>query len=323
MASRRFAIAVAFIFMLGGIVPAAQAQQEPYPSKPIRFIVPFAPGGGADVVARLVGAKLADALGKPVVVENRAGASGNIGAAVAAKSPPDGHTIAFAYSGTHAINPTLYPDPGFKNSDFAPVILMMTVPQLMTVGPNVPASSVKELIALAKAKPGQLNYASSAAFNQLAAALFTDMAGINVVHVPYTGGAASTTAMLAGDVAYQFCDPPAVLSFVKAGRLKAIAVTSAKRSALFPDLPTVAEAALPGYEATSWNGIVVPAGTPAPIIERLNTEINKILAAPDMRAKLADLGYEPIGGTPEEFGAYMAREEAKWGKIVKASNLKP
>jgi tripartite-type tricarboxylate transporter receptor subunit TctC len=149
------------------------------------------------------------------------------------------------------------------------------------------------------------------------------MAGINVVHIPYTGGAASTTAMLAGDVAYQFTDPPAVLPFVKSGRLKAIAVTSAKRSSLFPDLPTVAEAGLPGYEATSWNGIVVPAGTPAPIVARLNSEINKILAAPDMRAKLADLGYEPIGGTPEEFGAYMTREEAKWGKVVKASNLKP
>jgi len=315
--------AIAAVALVAGAPSPASAQSDTWPSKPIKFIVPFAPGGGADVVARLVGAKLADALGQPVVVENRAGASGNIGAAVAARAPADGYTIAFAYSGTHAINPTLYPDPGFKNSDFAPVVLMMSVPQVMTLNTSVPASNVQELIALAKSKPGQFNYASSAAFNQLAAALFNEMAGINVVHIPYTGGAASTTAQLAGDVAYQFTDPPAVLQFIKVGRLRAIAVTSAKRSALFPDLPTVAEAGLPGYEATSWNGVVVPAATPAPIVARLNSEINKILAAPDMRAKLADLGYEPIGGTPEEFAAYITREEAKWGKVVKASNLKP
>jgi tripartite-type tricarboxylate transporter receptor subunit TctC len=305
--------------------PFALAQSLPdgWPSRPIKFIVPFAPGGGADIVARLIGARLADARGKPVVIENRAGASGNIGAAAAAHAPPDGYTIAFAYSGTHAINPTLYPDAGFKNSDFAPIVLMMTVPQVLTEGASVPANSVKELIALAKAQPGKLNFASSAVFNQLAAVLFNEMAGIDVVHIPYTGAAASTTAMLAGDVAYQFCDPPAVLSFIKAGKLKAIAVTSPKRSSLFPDLPTVAEAGLPGYEATSWNGVVAPAATPAPIVARLNAEINRILAAPDVRAKLADLGYEPVGGTPEAFGAYMAREEAKWGKIVKAANLKP
>jgi len=305
--------------------PFALAQSLPdgWPSRPIKFIVPFAPGGGADIVARLIGARLADALGKPVVIDNRAGASGNIGAAAAAHAPPDGYTIAFAYSGTHAINPTLYPDAGFKNSDFAPIVLMMTVPQVLTEGASVPANSVKELIALAKAQPGKLNFASSAVFNQLAAVLFNEMAGIDVVHIPYTGAAASTTAMLAGDVAYQFCDPPAVLSFIKAGKLKAIAVTSPKRSSLFPDLPTVAEAGLPGYEATSWNGVVAPAATPAPIVARLNAEINRILAAPDVRAKLADLGYEPVGGTPEAFGAYMAREEAKCGKIVKAANLKP
>ncbi len=320
----RFLHAFAAALLLSATpLDTAHAQADAWPSRPIKFIVPFAPGGGADVVARLIGAKLSDALGKPVVIENRAGASGNIGAAAAAHSPPDGYTIAFAYSGTHAINPTLYPDPGFKNADFAPVVLMMTVPQVLTMNTGVPANCVKELIALAKAKRGQLNFASSAAFNHLAAVLFNDMAGIKVVHVPYTGGAASTTAMLAGDVAYQLTDPPAVLPFIKSGRLKAIAVTSAKRSSLFPDLPTVAEAGLPGYEATSWNGIVVPAATPAPIVARLNAEINKILAAPDMRAKLADLGYEPVGGTPEEFSAHITREEAKWGKIVKASNLKP
>ena len=321
----RFAKALAATAMLAGAVLTASAQTPPdaYPSRPIRFIVPFAPGGGADVVARLVGSKLAEAVGSPVVIENRAGASGNIGAAAAARAPADGYTIVFAYSGTHAINPTLYPDPGFKNSDFAPVIMMMSVPQVMTLNPGVPASNVRELIALAKSKPGELNFASSAAFNQLAAGLFNEMAGIRITHIPYTGGAASTTALLAGDVAYQFTDPPAVLPHVKSGRLRAIAVTSAKRSSLFPDLPTVAEAGLPGYEATSWNGILVPAGTPPAIVARLNGEINKILAAPEMRTKLADLGYEPLGGTPEEFAAHIAREEAKWGKVVKAANMKP
>lgn len=302
---------------------AAQTAVDPYPSKPIRFIVPFAPAGGADVVARLVGIKLAEALGKPVVVENRAGASGNIGVAVAARSPADGYTIAFAYSGTHAINPTLYPAAGFKNSDFAPVIWMMSVPQVLTVNAAVPAQNLQELIALAKSKPGQFNFASSAAFNQLAATLFNQMAGISMTHVPYTGGAASTLALLTGDVAMQMTDPPIVLPHLKTGKLRAVAVTSAKRSNLFPDLPSVAEAGIPAYEAISWNGVIVPMGTPPTIIARLNSEINKIIAAPDMKAKLAELGYEPIGGSPEQFGSHIAAESEKWGRVVKAANLQP
>ena len=302
---------------------AAQTAVDPYPSKPIRFIVPFAPAGGADVVARLVGIKLAEALGKPVVVENRAGASGNIGVAVAARSPADGYTIAFAYSGTHAINPTLYPAAGFKNSDFAPVIWMMSVPQVLTVNAAVPAQNLQELIALAKSKPGQFNFASSAAFNQLAATLFHQMAGISMTHVPYTGGAASTLALLTGDVAMQMTDPPIVLPHLKTGKLRAVAVTSAKRSNLFPDLPSVAEAGIPAYEAISWNGVIVPMGTPPTIIARLNSEINKIIAAPDMKAKLAELGYEPIGGSPEQFGSHIAAESEKWGRVVKAANLQP
>jgi tripartite-type tricarboxylate transporter receptor subunit TctC len=298
MIASRLARAAGILAISAGAVfnAAAQPAADAYPSKPIHFIVPFAPARGADVAR---------------------------GAALAAHSPPDGYTIAFAYSGTHAINPSLYPDAGFKNSDFAPVILMMSVPEVLTVNANVPANSVKELVALAKSKPGELNFASSAAFNLVTAVLFNEMAGITITHIPYGGGAAATTALLQGDVTYQFTDPPAVLPFVKSGRLRAIAVTSGKRSSLFPDLPTVAEAGLPGYEATSWNGIVVPAGTPAPIIAKLNSEINKILAAPDMRAKLADLGYEAVGGTPEQFGAHIVSEEAKWGKVVKAANMKP
>ncbi len=301
----------------------AQSAAPAYPSRPVHFVVPFAAGGGADVIARFIGGKLAAALGQPVVIENRAGASGNIGAAAAARAASDGYTILFAYSGTHAINPTLYQEPGFRNSDFAPVIMIATVPQVLTVNSNFGARSVADLIALAKARPGAMNFASSAAFNQLAAVLFNQMAGVQAVHVPYTGAAASTTALIAGDVAYQFTDPPAVLSLIKSGRLRALAVTSVKRSALFPDLPTLVEAGLDGYDATSWNGILVPANTPATVIARLNAELNKILMAADVRAKLAELGYDQVGGSPEQFGAYLIAQEAKWGILVKAANLKP
>lgn len=318
-----FGIPVAFSLAAAVRSALAQSAAPAYPSRPVRFLVPFAAGGGADVIARFIGGKLGEVLGQPVVIENRAGASGNIGAAAAARAASDGYTMLFAYSGTHAINPALYHYPGFRNSDFAPVIMMATVPQVLTVNANVSARSVVELIAQAKARPGAINFASSAAFNQLAAVLFNQMAGVQAVHVPYTGAAASTTALIAGDVTYQFTDPPAVLSLIKSGRVRALAVTSSKRSALFPDLPTLAEAGLAGYDATSWNGVLVPINTPAPIIARLNAELNKILAAADVRAKLAELGYDPVGGTPEHFGAYLTAEEAKWGKLVKAANLKP
>ena len=309
------------LLIAGAVVPHAAAQS--YPTKPVRVVIGYPAGSGNDVIARLVLGEAGKSIGHQFIIDNRPGASGNIGVAVAARSPADGYTIAFAYSGTHAINPTLYPAAGFKNSDFAPVIWMMSVPQVLTVNAAVPAQNLQELIALAKSKPGQFNFASSAAFNQLAATLFNQMAGISMTHVPYTGGAASTLALLTGDVAMQMTDPPIVLPHLKTGKLRAVAVTSAKRSNLFPDLPSVAEAGIPAYEAISWNGVIVPMGTPPTIIARLNSEINKIIAAPDMKAKLAELGYEPIGGSPEQFGSHIAAESEKWGRVVKAANLQP
>jgi len=324
MIAFRFVKVLVAAALLNGTVSSARAQSaDVYPSRPLRFMVAFAPGGGADIIARLLGSRLADALGKPVVIENRPGAAGNIGVAAAAKLPADGYTIVFAYSGTHAINPTLYPDVGFKNSDFAPVILSMSVPQVMTISANLPVNGVPELIALAKSKPGKLNFGTSGTFNHVSAVLFNEMAGINVTHIPYGGTAASVMALTTGDIHFQLCDPAGVLPQVKAGKLRMIAVTSEKRSSLFPDVPAVAEAGLSGYDATSWNGILVRAGTPPEIIARLNSELNKILATSDMRGRLADLGYEVVGGTPEQFGAHLAREEGKWAKVVKAANIKP
>jgi tripartite-type tricarboxylate transporter receptor subunit TctC len=321
----RVAVLVAGLAVLATFAVKSSAQSpagEPYPSRVIRFIVPFPPGGGADVVSRLIAAPLAEALGKSVIVDNKPGAQGNIGAGMAARAPADGYTILFGYSGTHAVNPTLYPEVPFKEADFQPVIWMMSVPQVMTLHPSVQARTVPEFIALAKSQPDKMNFASSGAINQLAGELFNTMAGTKITHIPYKGGAAATTGLLSGDVGLSFLDPASALPFVKSGKLRAIAVTSAKRSSTFPDLPTVAEAALPGYEVTSWNGILVPAGTPPEIVKRLNTEINRILASPEMRTKLADLGYEPVGGTPEQFAAQITKENAKWGKIVKSANMK-
>lgn len=303
--------------------PAGAQPAEPYPWKPIRFIVPFPPGGGADIMSRLIGGKLAEALGKPVVIDNKPGAQGNVGAGLAARAPADGYTIVFGYSGTHSVNPTLYPEVPFKASDFQPLVWMASVPQVMTVHPSVPARTVQEFVALAKQQPDKMNFASSGAINQLAGELFNMLAGTRVTHVPYRGGAAATNALLAGEVQLAFLDPANALQFAGSGRLRPIAVTSAKRSKTFPDLPTLAEAGVQGYELTSWNGLLVPAGTPRDIVNRLNAEVNRILATPEMQAKLAELGYEPVGGTPEAFAALIDRESAKWSKIVKSANMKP
>ena len=325
MAGSRLAKIIAFIALFAAAVFAAPAHTqptEPYPSRPIRYIVPFPPGGGGDVVSRLIGSKLTERLGKPVIVDNKPGASGNIGAGMVARAPADGYTILFATFGTHAINPTLYSEIPFKESDFAPVIWVANVPQVMTLHPSVPARTVQEFIALAKSRPDQMNFASSSAINQVAGELFNMLAGTRITHIPYKGGAAGTMGLLSGDVSLSFLDPTGALPHVKSGKLRAIAVTSAKKSSTFPDLPTVAEAGLPGYELTSWNGILVPAGTPPDIVKRLNADINKILASAEMQAKLAEMGYEPVGGAPEEFGALIRREIAKWGPIVKAAQMK-
>ncbi len=286
------------------LLTASLAHAQTYPTKSIRFIVPWPPGGGADIMSRLINQPLGEALGQQVVIDNRGGAAGNIGAELAAKSPPDGYTIVFAYSGTHSINPHIYRKMPFKDTDLAPVIQLASVPQVVVVHPSLPARSVRELIALARAKPGQLSYASSGngAINHLAGELFKMKTGTNIIHVPYKGGGPAAVALLSGEVGMILGEPASMIGYLKAGKLRALAVTSGKRALSLPDLPTMMEAGVAGYDVTSWNGILIPAGTPRDIVARLNTELNRIIATPAMRERMIALGYEPVGGPPEKIG---------------------
>jgi tripartite-type tricarboxylate transporter receptor subunit TctC len=301
-----------------------EAYAQPYPVKPIRFIVPWPPGGGADIMSRLVNQPLGDALGQQVVIDNRGGAAGNIGAELAAKSLPDGYTIVFAYSGTHSINPHIYRKMPFREADLTAIIQLASVPQIAVVHPSLPVKNVKDLIALVKSKPGELSYASSGngAINHLAGELFKIRTATSIVHVPYKGGGPAAIALLAGEVGMIFGEPASMMGFLKAGKLKALAVTSAKRALSLPDLPTMAEAGVANYDVTSWNGILAPAAVPREIIARLNAELNKIIAAPAMRDRMIGLGYEPVGGTPERFNDYIRAELAKWAPVVKAANVR-
>ena len=298
-------------------------QAQAYPDKPIKLIVPWPPGGGADVVSRLLSKAVGDDLGTQIIIDNRGGAAGNIGATAAARSAPDGYTVVFAYSGTHSINRHLYKTMPFEESDFSPVVFVASVPQLLTVRVDSPYKSVADVIAAAKANPGKLTYGSSGngAINHLAGQMFADMAGVKLQHVPYKGGAPATNAILSGEIDLIFGEPAPLLPHVKGGKLRALAVTSAKRSPGVPDLPTIAEVAVPGYEVTSWNGFLVPAGTPDAAIKRLNASFNKVLADPAMRERLIQMGYEPVGGAPELFSKHIAEETKKWGPIIKGSGL--
>ena len=298
---------------------------DTYPVKPVRLIVPFPPGGPADALARVVGDKLSASLGQAVVVDNRPGAGGNIGMELAAKSAPDGYTLVLAPAGNLTVNPSLYRNVPYDVArDFAPVTVIAAVPNILVVNPAVPAQSLAELIAYAKANPGRLNFSSPGAGSgaHLAGELLKSSAGIDAVHVPYNGIAPATTAVVAGDVQMMFAGAPAALPQVSAGKVRALAVASPKRIAAAPALPTLDESGLPGFDVTSWYGIVVPAGTPPAIVERLQREIATALDRPDVRAKLAGLGAEPIGNSPGEFGAMIKSETIKWSKIVKDANIK-
>jgi tripartite-type tricarboxylate transporter receptor subunit TctC len=301
------------------------AVAQEYPVKPIRFIAPNLPGGPTDILARLLGGKLAEALGQPVVVENRSGAGGNIGTEVAAKAPADGYTLVTGNNATFGANISLYKSLGFDPiKDFTPVILVGTQPNILVVHPSVPARSVKELIALARARPGQLNYAGSGqgAAAHLAAELFKSMAKVDIVHVPYKSAGPALVDLIAGQNQLMFATALSVQPFMKTDRLRALAVTTGKRSRLFPELPTIAEAGVPGFEATTWHGVLVAAGTPAPIVTRLNTELNRALHMPDVRERLTGLGAEIIGGTPREFADHIKAEIPKWAKVIKDANVK-
>jgi tripartite-type tricarboxylate transporter receptor subunit TctC len=307
-----------------GLAPAAAAWAQAYPTKPVRVIVPWPPGGGADVLTRMLSPALTEALGQQLIIDNRGGAGGNIGAGIAAKSPPDGYTIVFAYSGTHSINPHIYSSMPFQESDFAPIIWLASVPQIVVVHPSLPVKTVKELITVAKSKPGQLTFGSSGngAINHLAGELFNHMTGTRLVHVPYKGGGPAATALMGGEIALILGEPASLVGHIKSGRVRAIAVTTAKRALFDPNLPTVAEAGVPGYEVTSWNGMLAPAGTPPAIIKRLNGEYNRIIAEPEMNKRMIANGYEPVGGPPERFGEHIRSEIAKWAPVVKRAGVK-
>jgi tripartite-type tricarboxylate transporter receptor subunit TctC len=310
--------------LLAMLLAAGVAQAQGYPAKTIRWIVPWPPGGGADVLSRMLSPHLSEALKQQIVIDNRGGAAGNIGAELAAKSPPDGYTVVFAYSGTHAINPSVYARMPFKERDFAPIIWLSLVPQVLVVHPSLPVKSVKELIVLANKRPGELTYGSSGsgAFNHLTGALFTMMTGTKITHVPYKGGGPAAVALISGEISMILGEPASIVGFVKSGRVRALAVTGAKRAPGMPELPTIAEAGVAGYEATSWNGMLAPAGTPADIIKRLNAEFNRIIATPGMRKRMLDNGYEPVGGPPEKFGDLIRAEIAKWAPVVAAAGVR-
>ena len=304
---------------------AFSAQAADYPEKPIRLLVPAAPGGGADFVARILGVKLTEALGQTVVVENRAGASGTIAADNAAKSTADGYTLLMGQSTSVVIAPHLYKKLGYDTlRDLAPVTLVAQVPNILVVHPSVPARTVSEFIALAKAQPELLNYGSSGngAPSHLAGEMFKSATGVKMVHVPYKGAGLAVNGLIAGEIQVMFAPIVAVLPQVKAGRLRALAVTSATRSAAAPELPTLAESGLPGYEISSWFGLFAPANTPTPVIERLYRETAKALQSPDVRERFAREGAEPVGSSPADFTVYVRAEYAKYTRIVRDSGIK-
>ena len=313
------------VFCAAALTFALSAHGQSYPAKPIRYIVPFPAGGGQDLVVRALAPRLTEALGQPVVVDNRPGAATMVGAELAAKSPPDGYTVFNGSNTTLSINPNLYTKvPYDPIRDFMPVTQIASVPNLLIVHPSLPAKSVKELAALARSRPNQLNYASSGIGTpaQLAGVMFGDAANAKLVHVPHRGTSLALTAVISGESQIMFSSMAAALPFVKSGRMRAIAVTGAKRSLAAPDVPTVAET-FPGFEAITWYGLFVPAGTPAAIIARLNSETVKILRAPEFRDWLVGQGADPAPSTPEELAAFVKAELVKYAKLVKDSGMKP
>src|SRR5215470_3069100 len=311
------------LLLLASLVPGAGLAQD-YPDKPIRIVVPFAPGGSTDVLARLVGQKLGERWGQPVLVENRPGAGGNIGAEQIAKSAPDGYSLLLG-GVPHAISASLYSKlPYDLARDLAAVAEIASFPSAIVLHPSLPAHSVKELIALARSRPGQLSFGSAGVGspNHLALELFDTMAGVSMTHVPYKGSGQLIGDLLAGQVQLASMGTPVALPHIQSGKLRAIAVTGATRSSLLPDVPTVSEAGLPGFEVTSWYGVFGPAGLPAHIVAKLNSEIGTAVTTPGVKERLAALGAEPSVKSPDEFGRYVRQEIAKWAKVVKDSGAK-
>ena len=302
---------------------AAGAHAQTYPAKPIRWIVPFPPGGSTDLLARVVGQKLTESWGQTVVVENRGGAGGTVGAAEAAKATPDGYTL-FMGAIHHTIATSAYPKlPYDFQRDFAPITVVAIVPNVLVVNPSIPAKTVPELIAHAKANPGKLTYGSAGmgTAHHLISEVFNSRAGVDILHVPYKGSAPAIADLIGGQVSIMYDTVASCLPHVKAGKIRALAVATAKRSSALPDVPTIAEAALPGFEVTTWFGALAPAKTPKELVAKLNAEIVRILALPDVRKRLLDAGAEPVGNTPEQMAAQIKRETEEYAKVVKQAKI--
>ena len=323
--SRRAVLAGGAAALSLPFVGRASAQAQ-WPTKVVRVVVPFAPGGTTDILGRLMAQKLSEEYGQQFIVENKAGAGGNIGADAVAKSDPDGYTFVIGTPGPHVINQYIYKNQPFDGAkDIVPVIVIARVPNLISVNPDVKAKTLQEFIALAKANPGKLSYASpgNGSTGHVATELLKSMAGIDLVHVPYRGSAPALTDVMGGRVEMSLDNLPAVQPFVEGGKLRALAVTTAKRWPELPDVPTVAEAGVPGYEASSWFTIAAPAKTPADIIAKVNKSVNTYMADPEMIAKMRKLGADPVGGTPDDMAKLMADENVKWKKAIEFAGLKP
>jgi tripartite-type tricarboxylate transporter receptor subunit TctC len=304
---------------------ATTASAQPYPNRPLRLIVPFPAAGATDILGRTLAQKLGESLGTTVIVENKPGAGGTFGSAEAAKAPPDGYTLLMATTSTHSIGPALNPKIGYVvERDFAPVAWVANSTNILVASPTLPVKNVQELIAYAKARPGAVNYASSGngTIVHLTAELFASMAGVRMTHIPYKGTALSVPDLMSGQVSILFDSIVSAMPHIKGGKLKTLGVSSAQRSPLVPDIPTIAESGLPGFVSDTWFGVFAPAGTPKEIVARLNAEINKLLATPDFREKLAVLGAEPVGGDPERFAAQIRAENAKWAKVIADAGVK-
>jgi tripartite-type tricarboxylate transporter receptor subunit TctC len=313
-------------FMAAAVACAAiGGWAQPYPAKPIRIIVPFPAGGTADIMARVVGQKMTETWGQQVVIDNRSGAGGNIAAELAAKSAPDGYTLFLCVVGTHAIHQTLYSKLPFDPiKDFSAVAYIAGVPNVVVVHPSIPVKSVKELIAFIKARPGQINFGSSGTGTSvhMSGEMLKVMAGLDMTHIAYKGNPQAVTDLMAGQIELMITNMPSVIPYIRSGRLRALAVTTRARSPTLPDLPTMEEAGLPGYESSAWFGLAGPAAVPRDIVSKLNAEVVRIVRLADVRQNLASQGADPLAMTPDEFGAFMKAETAKWAKIVKASGAR-
>jgi tripartite-type tricarboxylate transporter receptor subunit TctC len=316
---KALALLVAIVLCAGGAVA-----QERYPQKPLHIVVPFAPGGSTDIIARLIGERLSGALGQPVVIENRPGAAGNIGAEIVARSAPDGYTLLMATTGVMSINNALYKNMSFDSStNFDYVVFVASITNVLIVAADSSLHNVAELIAAAKRSPGKLSFASSGAGSSthMSAELFKIMAGVDLLHVPYKGSGPALPDVITGRVSMMFENMPGAVPYVRAGTVRALAVTGLRRTSALPEVPTLTESGILGYESLSWSGIAVAAGTPRDVIARLNREINAILDAPEMRQRLADQGAEAVGGTPEAFAEHAKRERDKWSRVIRDANI--